>query len=154
MECWNHAWNSFSRAWGQVGQSHVHIDFETWEKGMQIEKGNKRIWLTLEAVGKRVCESDRKAPRQLTWSWQGPWPWCAASTWWTQPALFRGIKLWILGRKCFSLPFSPPACYSLYGFRPKWTRVLSSECEYSLLPGVVAAQLMVSESTVGKEGFD
>lgn len=157
--CWNHAWNSFSRVWGQMGQSNVHIDFDTWEKGTQIKKGNKRIWLTLEAVGKRVCESDRKAPRQLTWSWQGPWPWCAASTW-TQPALFRGIKLWILGRKCFSLPFSLPACYSLYGVRPQWTSILPSECEYSLLPRAVAAQLLPygfwepTVSIAGKEGFD
>lgn len=93
--------------------------------------------LTLEAVGKRGCESDGKAP--------GQWPWCAASTPSTQPALFRGIKLRILGRKCFSLPFPtpfPPACYSLYGFRPKWTSILPSKCQYSLLTRAVAAQLL------------
>lgn len=101
--------------------------------------------LTLEAVGKRVCESDQKAPGQ--WRDLG-----RGRDLGVQPQLDQlsqlcseelNFEFW--GESAFLCLFPPsslPACYLLYGFRPKWTSILPSKCEYSLLPRAVAAQLL------------
>lgn len=142
--CWSYTWNSFSKVWGQVGQSHVCIDFDTWEKGMQMEKRNSRIWLTLEVVKKWMCESGRKVPRIVDMVLAVAVTLVCSFGLTNSAALLRGLRLWILGRKCrtasFSLPLHPtpfPAYYSLCGFKPEWTgqhRVIIYYCPGLLLP--------------------